>query len=682
MATNHLANETSPYLLQHKDNPVHWRPWNAAALGEARKSGKPILLSVGYAACHWCHVMAHESFEDESVAAVINAHFIPIKVDREERPDIDQIYMNALHALGQQGGWPLTMFLTPDAEPFWGGTYFPKESRWGRPGFIDVLNQIARIHEKEPKKVSSNASALMEILQKTSASEPSPHTLSPALFAKASQRLLSVMDPLNGGTQGAPKFPQAPLLELLWRAGAHGVDPHFHEAVLTTLERVCNGGIYDHLGGGFARYAVDETWLVPHFEKMLYDNAQLVSLLCEAFVATGNDLFRIRIEETIDWLAREMCIEGGAFCASLDADSEGEEGRFYVWQADEIEEILSATDFQIFAKAYDVTPEGNWEGKVILNRLGRRSFQDSELEERLTEMRAKLLKARSDRIRPGLDDKVLADWNGLMIAALARASQVFARTDWLDLAKGAFRFITESMMQNGRFGHSWREGRLTLPGQAGDYANMIRAALALHRVTGEEPYLAVSRDWEEVFARHYWDRDSGGYFLTADDADDLIVRPRNAIDEATPNANGVMAGNLQELWHLTGVPVYRDRCDAILTTFTAQVLQNAFSGASLLSAFDARIHARQLVLISGDGEDDPFADLMRHVESYNLTVLRLAPDAPALPTGHPASGKTAQAPGKPTAYLCEGQTCSLPFTDRESLLEALRKPRRAPHLSA
>ncbi|WP_321343821.1 thioredoxin domain-containing protein [Breoghania sp.] len=674
MATNHLANETSPYLLQHKDNPVHWRPWNAAALAEARETGKPILLSVGYAACHWCHVMAHESFEDESVAEAINAHFIPIKVDREERPDIDQIYMNALHALGQQGGWPLTMFLTPKAEPFWGGTYFPKESRWGRPGFIDILTQIARIHEKEPKKVSSNASALMEILQKTSACDPSPHTLSPTLFEKAAERLLSVMDPVNGGTKGAPKFPQGPLLDLLWRAGRQRHDPRYRQAVLTTLEQICSGGIYDHIGGGFARYAVDEIWLVPHFEKMLYDNAQLVSLLSEAFVATGNDLFRIRIEETVDWLAREMRTEEGAFCASLDADSEGEEGRFYVWQADEIENLLGPADFPIFAETYDVTPGGNWEGKVILNRLRSQPLADRESEVKLAGMRAKLLQAREDRIRPGLDDKVLADWNGLMIAALARASEVFGRNDWLDLARDAFRFITESMASNGRLAHSWRATRMSLPAQASDYANMIRAALTLHRATGENAYLAKAREWEATFTSHYWDRDDGGYFLTADDADDLIIRPRNAIDDATPNANGIMASNLVELWQLTGEPNYRDQADAILKAFTSQVLQNAFSGASLLSAFDSRIHARQLVLIEGDGGDDPFAGLMSRVESGNLSVIRRAADAPPLPAGHPANGKTALKPGEATAYLCEGQTCSAPLTDAESLLAALRKP--------
>ncbi|MEI2386848.1 thioredoxin domain-containing protein [Breoghania sp. JC706] len=680
MTGNLLANETSPYLLQHKDNPVHWRPWNAAALAEARMQNKPILLSVGYAACHWCHVMAHESFEDQATADVINAHFIPIKVDREERPDVDQIYMNALHALGQQGGWPLTMFLTPQAEPFWGGTYFPKQAQWGRPGFVEVLRQIARIHENEGEKVASNADALMHVLKNADQHAQSGEPLTPELLDTAANRLLAVMDPLNGGTRGAPKFPQASLLELLWRAGMRTGDRRFREIVLTTLRTICSGGIYDHLGGGFARYAVDERWLVPHFEKMLYDNAQLVSLLTEAFVSTGEELFRIRIEETIDWLRREMTTAEGAFAASLDADSEGEEGRFYVWDHQELKGALTREEFALFAETYDVLPAGNWEGKVILNRLRSTPLADSTTEARLTTIRARLMDIRSRRVRPGLDDKVLADWNGLMIAALVRASDVFERPEWLEAAERAFHFITESMVRDGRLGHSWRNGRLSFPGLASDHANIIKASLALFRVTNNPTYLSKAQDLELLLYEYQWDRENSGYFLTAADADDLIVRPKGAVDEAVPSANGIMAANLVELWLLTGEDIYRERADAILHTFTDQILQNAFASTSLLNAFDFRLHARQLVLLEPEGETH-FSELLRQTVSYNLTVLRRSGNA-ELPSSHPARGKPAATPGTATAYLCKGETCSLPMTDPVALLEALRSSADASHGSA
>ncbi len=375
---NRLGEETSPYLLQHKDNPVHWRPWGDAALAEARETGKPILLSVGYAACHWCHVMAHESFEDAATARVMNELFVNIKVDREERPDVDAIYMGALHELGEQGGWPLTMFLTSDAEPFWGGTYFPKEQRYGRPAFVSVLSEVARIYRDEPDKVRTNADLLKDRLKpahRVSASEPP----SEAMLADLGRRLVQAIDPVNGGIRGAPKFPQPQFLGFLWRAGLRYALADPLEAVNLTLTHIAQGGIYDHLGGGFSRYSTDERWLVPHFEKMLYDNAQLIELMTETWRESKSKLFAQRIEETVDWLLREMVVEGtspqgGGFAASLDADSEGEEGKFYVWSLAEIQDILGegtrADDAKLFAEIYGVTEEGNFEGHNILNRLG------------------------------------------------------------------------------------------------------------------------------------------------------------------------------------------------------------------------------------------------------------------------------------------------------------------------
>ena len=367
MTGNLLHLEASPYLLQHKDNPVHWRPWGPAALAEAAAANKPILLSVGYAACHWCHVMAHESFEDPATAAVMNDLFVNIKVDREERPDIDQIYMAALHATGEQGGWPLTMFLTPDGRPIWGGTYFPPTARYGRPGFVDLLREVSRLYRDEPDVIANNAGAIMAHLAKPSATDPV--VLDRTLLDHASARLLQFMDPVHGGTNGAPKFPQASLLKFLWRATFRTGDVRYRDIVLLTLRQISAGGIYDHIGGGFSRYSVDDHWLVPHFEKMLYDNAQLMELLTHAWLATGDTLFKSRIEETVAWLTREMLLSGGAFAASLDADSDGHEGRFYVWTRDEVIAVLGEGEGAFFCDAYDIETPGNWEGVAIPNRL-------------------------------------------------------------------------------------------------------------------------------------------------------------------------------------------------------------------------------------------------------------------------------------------------------------------------
>src|SRR6478752_2304150 len=520
---NRLAQATSPYLLQHKHNPVDWWSWGPEALQEAKRTNKPILLSVGYAACHWCHVMAHESFEDAATAHVMNELFVNIKVDREERPDIDQIYMSALHLLGEQGGWPLTMFLTSKAEPVWGGTYFPKESRFGRPAFVDVLREVARLFREEPSRIEQNRAALLSRLAEKARPADKVTTGLKELDAAAMQ-VGNMFDQVNGGLRGAPKFPQPALLEFLWRAGTRSGDARFFETVEHSLEHMCEGGIYDHLGGGFSRYSVDERWLVPHFEKMLYDNAQLLELLALAFARTGNPLFRQRATETVGWLKREMTTLEGAFSASLDADSEGEEGKFYVWSRAKIVEALGTENAAFFVQHYDVTDGGNFEGHNILNRLNMlpRSPDD---EVRLSVLRDQLLMLRSKRVRPGLDDKVLADWNGLMIAALANAGTMLAEPSWVAMAAGAFDFIVRSMTRGDRLGHSWREGRLLYPGLASDFANMIRAALALYEATGQGGFLERALAWQRTLDENYAHSGNGGYYLTASDDEGLVVRP-------------------------------------------------------------------------------------------------------------------------------------------------------------
>jgi uncharacterized protein YyaL (SSP411 family) len=684
---NRLARETSPYLLQHKDNPVHWWAWGPEALAEARRTDKPILLSVGYAACHWCHVMAHESFEDAATAAVMNELFVNIKVDREERPDIDAIYMRALHNLGEHGGWPLTMFLDSEARPFWGGTYFPPAPRYGRPGFTHVLREVARVYREERDKVGHNVELLVSSLAAASATGGGPDAatiLDEKALAELTLRMVNAVDLRRGGLQGAPKFPQWSFFWLLWRGAMRYGHQSAKHAVDITLANICQGGIYDHLAGGFARYSVDERWLAPHFEKMLYDNALLIDLMCEAYRETGNPLYAVRIEETVGWLLAEMVAEGGGFAASLDADSEGEEGKFYVWTKAEIEEVLGAADAKVFCEVYDVTAEGNWEGHTILNRLGHLELGSAQQEEALSAMRAKLLARRAGRIRPGWDDKVLADWNGLMIAALVHAARVFERPDWLAAAATAFHFVAERMEKDGRLIHSYRAGQGRAPATASDYANMIWGALRLYQATNEPAYLAAAERWCATLDRHYWLADGGGYAFTADDTPDVIVRLRGAHDDATPNANAVMISNLVALNLLTGNPAHLDRASAVPSAFAGDLGKNALGHCGLLAcAFDL-IAPQHVVVIdpaaSAGTRRDPSAGatpLARAMLGVSLpgAVQQVVSERQVPGTG-PLAGKSA-VDGKPTAYACLGPQCSLPVTEPDALRDLLLRQRAA-----
>jgi uncharacterized protein YyaL (SSP411 family) len=666
---NRLARETSPYLLQHKHNPVDWWPWGTEALAEAKRANKPILLSVGYAACHWCHVMAHESFEDAETANVMNDLFVNIKVDREERPDIDQIYMSALHHLGEHGGWPLTMFLTPEGEPFWGGTYFPKTARYGKPAFVDLLREVERVFRQEPQSVEQNRSALMARLAE-SARATGRVTIAAADLDRAADQLAGMIDPVNGGMRGAPKFPQAMMLESLWRAGERTNTARYCAAVELSLARICEGGIYDHLGGGFSRYSVDERWLVPHFEKMLYDNALLLELLALAYLRSGNELFRRRAQETVTWLRREMTTPEGAFCASLDADSEGEEGKFYVWSLDEVTTTLGREDAAFFAAHYGVTAEGNFEGHNILNRLQHvpRSVED---EQRLAAMREKLLRVREERVRPGRDDKVLADWNGLMIAALVNAGLALNEPLWVEMGARAFLFIDAKMSHGNRLGHSWRAGKLMLPGLASDHAAMIRAALALYEATSEHGYLERALDWQATLDRHYANPDNGGYFLTADDAEGLVVRPGATTDEATPNPNAVAAQNLIRLAVFSGQHAWRDKADRLFAGIAASAAENLFAHLALLNALDLRLRAAEIVVT---GEDERASDLLataRKLPFLDRVVLRASH---ALPAEHPAHDKI-KATAHSAAFICIGEACSLPVSEPDALAAAVRAAR-------
>jgi len=671
---NRLGAETSPYLLQHARNPVHWWAWGEAALAEAQRTNRPILLSVGYAACHWCHVMAHESFESPEVAAVMNELFVNIKVDREERPDVDAIYMQALHILGEQGGWPLTMFCTPDGEPFWGGTYFPYPARYGRPSFIDVLKGVAEAFRDKPQDVETNRAGLLKALQQKTANKAIEITgegpLIPLkLLDQIAGRLAAECDPAWGGFGQAPKFPSPYMFETIWRGWLRQrTSGRLFDAVTVTLDRMCQGGIYDHLGGGFARYATDNEWLIPHFEKMLYDNAQLIDLLTLAWQETGSRLYATRIAETCDWVLREMVAEGGGFAATYDADSEGVEGKFYVWDEAEIDSILGA-DAAFFRQAYDVTPQGNWEHHTILHRNRRPQLLDDAGEGRLAGLCARLKAVRDKRVWPGWDDKVLADWNGLMIAALANAATVFQRDDWLAAAVRAWRFVMERMRdEDGRLFHSHRAAKRLHRGTLDDYANMARAGIALCEATGEMHFLDEAKALIGVLDRHFADAEAGGYFITADDAADLIVRNKHCHDNAVPAGNGTLVGIFARLWVLTGEAAWHDKARRQVAAFAGELDGNFIPLMTLLNGYELLHSATELVIV---GElDDPAAEALRRAvygkSLPNKIVRRLASGTKLLPS-HPAAGKGLVG-GKPALYVCRNMTCEAPVTDPARLV--------------
>lgn len=660
--TNRLGTETSPYLRQHRDNPVHWWPWGAEALAEAETTGKPILLSIGYAACHWCHVMAHESFEDPDIAARMNRDFVNIKVDREERPDLDAIYQQALGMMGQHGGWPLTMFLTPKGEPFWGGTYFPPTSRYGRPGFPDVLKGVLATWRDGQDRVVANVRALKAGLSERSGPGTTAE-LSLDLMNRAATQVLTMIDPEHGGLRGAPKFPQPGLFDFLWRAALRTGDRKLADAVTLTLDRICLGGIYDHLGGGFMRYSTDETWLVPHFEKMLYDNAQLVELLTKAWQGTREPLYAARVAETVAWLARDMMAEGGAFAATLDADSEGVEGKFYTWTVPQVEQVLPPDLATAFKAAYDVRRGGNWEGVSILHRNHAASLQADE--NMLAKARTLLWQAREARIPPDRDDKVLADWNGMMVAALAFAGQVFDRPEWIALARGAYDAVRCMMaLPDGRLAHSLCQGRFRPVGLLDDLAHMARAALMLHQAQGEPQLLEHARIWVAAADRHHWDQRTGGYFQAAADAGDVIVRLKPIHDNAVPSANGIMAQVLARLALVTGEDRYRRRAEAVIEAFGNEISAHFVNITALLATFEMLAEPVTVTVVGPLDRADTKA-LTRAVLETAIPELVLKQD-----DGGDGQGLV---DGCAAAYVCHGFTCLAPITDPALLPAALGK---------
>ena len=659
-AKNLLSQETSPYLRQHRHNPVHWRAWSPTSLAEARETDRPILLSVGYAACHWCHVMAHESFEDAEVAAVMNRLFVNIKVDREERPDIDHVYMAALAATGEQGGWPLTMFLTPEGKPFWGGTYFPKQPRYGRPGFVQVLESVHRAWIDKRPDLDRSADVLSDHARARLASDGAPVKIDPRHLISLAGGIEGMIDRERGGLRGAPKFPNAPFMQSLWLAWLANGAPGYRDAVLLSLRKMLAGGIYDHIGGGLSRYSTDAEWLVPHFEKMLYDNAQLIRAANWAFGDTGDQLFQVRIEATIAWLLREMRLPGGGFASSLDADSEGEEGLFYTWSKDEIDAVLGVRA-AAFLAAYSLGAPPEWHGKPIL-------FQENALPtaEFATDL-GRLLATRDDRIRPGRDNKVLVDWNGLLIVAMAEAGRSFARRDWIEAAETAYRFVVESVDGAGRLPHSILGKRRLYPAMSSDYAAMVNAAVALFEATGEPNYLAEGKAFLGLLEDWYGDG-ADGHWLTARDSGDVPVRIRGDVDEAIPSATAQIIEAFARLSSAAGDLNLQLRAQAVAEAAAGRIVGQAYGQAGIVNACALVMEPLKLVTVDRPGENVFSAVAARFPDPRRVDIrVDVGGEGVAMPGGDLPD--TAQ----PGAWYCTGNACLPPVRDRGSLEKLLRR---------
>ena len=672
---NRLIAETSPYLQQHAYNPVDWYPWGDEAIARSRELGRPIFLSIGYSACHWCHVMEHESFENDAIAAIMNEHFVCVKVDREERPDLDQIYMNAVQLLTGQGGWPMSVFLTPDLKPFFGGTYWPPTARWGRPGFREVLLAVNDAWSNRRERVESQSEEITEAVVRASGVRAEPTSLTEDLLRGAEKDLLAAVDRTNGGFGSAPKFPHPMALRVLLRSWKRFGSDDALTAVTQTLDKMTNGGIYDHLGGGFARYSTDARWLVPHFEKMLYDNALLVPAYLEAFQATGNADYARVVRETLNYVLREMTQPEGGFYSTQDADSEGEEGRFFVWSEAEVRELLG-NDADVFCACYDVSPAGNWEGKNILNRprshaqmAEQLQLSEEALEEVLSRCREALFETRSKRVAPGRDDKVLASWNGMMIAAMAQAARILNEPKYAAAAGDAARFVLSTMRDDsGRLLHSFKDGRARFNAYLDDYVCLIDGLVELFQTTGATEWLTSAVELAERVFEQFADSDAGGFFYTSTDHEQLITRSKDGMDNATPSGNGMAAYTLLRLGRLTSRADIEDQAIKTLEALSGQIDQMAMASGQSLMAIDFLIGpAWESVLIEGDDATENARVrefLNRQFEPNQLLAIRSGSTEAstlALFENRDAIG------GQATLYRCQQSTCQQPLISAKAI---------------
>ncbi|MBA3804183.1 MAG: thioredoxin domain-containing protein [Acidobacteria bacterium] len=669
---NRLIHETSPYLLQHAHNPVDWFPWGEEAFENARAENKPILLSIGYSACHWCHVLAHESFENEEIARVMNEHFVNIKVDREERPDLDQIYMNAVQMMTGHGGWPMTVFLTPEGVPFYGGTYFPPEDRYNMPGFPRVLAGVAETYRTRPNEVTQTAVQLLGELRRMGATRESGEGLSVELLDAAHLSIARGYDPTYGGFGRAPKFPPAMTLEFLLRTHARTRDQKALEMVEYTCRKMAEGGMYDQLGGGFHRYSTDERWLVPHFEKMLYDNALLSRHYLHVFQQTNDDFYRRIVTETLDYVVREMTDESGGFYSTQDADSEGHEGKFFVWTVEEIKKVLGEEDAALFCSYYDVTPEGNFEGKNILNV--RRSMEDvaqtagvpvESLREALERGRRALFAVRERRIKPGRDEKILTAWNGLMLASFAEAAAVLDRADYLEVARRNAQFVLDNLRSDGLLLRTYKDGKSKLNGYLEDYAFFADGLVALYESTGELRFLEEARAITERMIEEFWDKEEGGFFYTGVSHEELIVRSKDYFDNATPSGNSVAAEVLLHLGVLTGNEEYGRKAVTLFRLLRDTVSRYPSAFGRQLGALDFYLSSPKEIAIIGERDAADTQALLREAwRRYlpNKVVAQSAEGEAGAAEAIPLLRDRHMIEKKATAYVCYHYTCQKPVT--------------------
>jgi uncharacterized protein len=674
---NRLAHETSPYLLQHAHNPVDWYPWGDEALERARREDKPILLSIGYAACHWCHVMERESFEDEATAKVMNENFVNVKVDREERPDLDGIYMSAVQTMTGHGGWPMTMFLTPEGVPFFGGTYFPPDDRMGMPSFRRVLAGVAEAYGNRRDDVLRSGEQLKSIYVAAMTAPRSTGALSPTVLERAWRSIAQRYDARQGGFEGAPKFPQTMALDFSLRYWRRTGTAHALEIAAHSFRRMARGGIYDQVGGGFHRYAVDAVWLVPHFEKMLYDNALLARLGVHLWQATGDEETRRVTEETIEWATREMLSPEGGFYSSLDADSEGEEGKFYVWSAAELQDVVGH-DAGLVSRYWDVTAGGNFEGHNILHVpnepsavAAREGIERSRLEEALRQARAKLYQRRAGRVWPGRDEKVLASWNGLMLRALADAARAFARDEWRAVAVRSGEFLARAMIRENRVFRSWKDGRAHIAGFLEDHAAVALAFLSLYELTLDAVWLSRARTLGDAMVASFWDEGTNVFFDTAHDHERLITRPREVTDNATPAGTSLAIELLLRLAELYRDTEMQRRATWMLETLAAPLAQHGAAFGYLLGAADLAINGATEVAIVGDPESTDFRALTAEVARQYLPALVLVGGTPGDGAGVALLEDRDAPEGRATGYVCRQYLCSEPTSDPRRLASLL-----------
>jgi uncharacterized protein YyaL (SSP411 family) len=681
---NRLAHETSPYLLQHANNPVDWYPWGPEALARAREENRPILLSIGYAACHWCHVMEHESFEDGATAALMNERFVNIKVDREERPDLDAIYMQAVQAMAGQGGWPMTVFLTPEGVPFYGGTYFPKDDRHGMPSFTRILNSVSNAFRAKPADVARTAASVHDMYRLTIEPTRSAGPLGPELLDQAYRALNERYDELDGGFDAAPKFPLTMSLDFLLRYWARRGVENALAIVSHSFKQMARGGIYDQVGGGFARYSVDAQWLVPHFEKMLYDNALLIRLGANLWQATQDLEVRRVVEETIDWAIREMRSDDGGFYSSFDADSEGHEGKFYVWSAEELDQILGP-DAPVVRAYWGVTTDGNFEGRNILFVKGdqralaaRMSVSEHQLEQIVKRAKTALYAARKHRVWPGRNDKILASWNGLMVRGIAEAARAFGNERYREMAIGSATFLFEHLMRDGRVFRSYKDGRARIAGYLEDHAALGLAALSVYELTFDDAWLDRARQLGDAVVRWFWDDDTGAFYDTASDHEQLITRPREISDNATPSGTSLAAELLIRLAELFNDADARRRATYVVESLAPAIGRYPLAFGNILGCADLLINGAIEVAIVGDPASDDFRALERVVAERYVPSLVLAGGVPRSDDSISLLSARDARDGRATAYVCRNYTCEEPATTRALLDEQLQRITAAP----